>query len=135
MHSVRATKNGWTWVLSQTHTATGSTVERTLEAFDAREGVSQLDTVAEALIGAIPVTARPSFPVRIVSVPPEAEVWVDGKLRGKTSLPLELKQGRHTLKLVKGTSERQEDLEIGKDRPDLVIWKIASDSLELRRMK
>jgi len=71
-----------------------------------------------------PVKKVPSW-LRILSRPPQAEIWMDGVLRGSTPRiqPLQIDAGSHILRLVKsGCLPREETLELK-----------AGDTLEIRR--
>lgn len=55
-----------------------------------------------------------SSTVKILSVPPNALVMIDGKAEGRTNKKLELKNGSHTIKMRSGDKVAEFDIRVKK---------------------
>ena len=76
-----------------------------------------------------PEVAKPTYPVGFFSRPMGAEVYVDGRLKGKTPLSgLELTQGTHEVRLQQGAKRIEKTITVGRRHPKRYSWVVSSQT-------
>ncbi|MFW6209856.1 MAG: PEGA domain-containing protein, partial [Spirochaetota bacterium] len=89
----------------------------------AAEKAAQAEKVAAAEKAAAQAPAGEPGSIFIASIPPVADVYMDGKMIGKTNIAeLKVVSGKHTMKFVKGAKEvtREMTFQPGKNPSQMI---------------
>lgn len=64
------------------------------------------------------------YGVTLVSVPPDAEVYIDGTRRGVTPIEVRLESGSHTVTMALGPQRTQQVIRVGRRAPVRYVWRV-----------